>query len=113
MNKNSKNNKLTIERILLRSETTRLRRDAQCLKHNERDIFPMTQPTHRVTLKIRNKRKERRTDTPNDSSGLKYVQITSNIEPTMTWIIPLENDHFLSTKQLTTKSNMLNDETKY
>ena len=37
-----------------------------------------------MTLKILNKRKERRTDTPNDSSGLKCVQITSNIEPKTT-----------------------------
>jgi hypothetical protein len=68
MNKKRRNSKLTIDRILLKSDTTKFRRDAQCL----------------VTLKILNKRNERRTDTPNDSSGLKCVQITSNIDPIIT-----------------------------
>jgi hypothetical protein len=46
--------------------------------------FARVSITHLVTLNIRKRRNDRRTDTPNDSSGLKCVQITSNIEPTIT-----------------------------
>lgn len=40
--------------------------------------------TNLVTLNILKRRKDRSTDTPKDSSGLKYVQMTSNIEPMIT-----------------------------
>ena len=76
-----------MDRILLRSETTKFRNDAQCLKREKkgsvcRKIHSLA--AHLVTLNIRRSRKERRTETPNDSSGLKCVQITSKIEPTIT-----------------------------
>ncbi len=38
-----------------------------------------------MTLNILKRRKDRRTETPNDSSGLKCVQNTSNIEPKITF----------------------------
>ena len=36
MNKNSRNSKLTMDRILLNSDTTKFRSDAQCLKEINR-----------------------------------------------------------------------------
>ena len=98
INKKRRNSKLTIDRILLKSDTnSKFRREnAQCLT---------------VTLKILNKRNERRTDTPNDSSGLKCVQITSNIDPTITLTINLNN--IKTILKHTIKSNILNDDAKY
>ena len=96
MNKKRRNSKLTIDLILLSKETTKFRSDAQCLEeandmligiHSTR--FPIRRGevfvvTDRVTLNIRNRRRERNTETPNDSSGLKCVQITSKMEPIIT-----------------------------
>ena len=41
MNKNRRNSKLTIDRILLNNETTRLRRDAQCLEQKDNQLRPL------------------------------------------------------------------------
>ena len=57
MNKNNKNNKLIIERILFSSEMTKFLSEAQYL----------------VTLKMRSKRRERITEIPNDWSGCTAV----------------------------------------
>ena len=52
---------------------------------NGKKNFLLIEITNRVTLNIRNNLNERRTDTPKDSSGLKCVQITSKIEPKITF----------------------------
>ena len=62
------------------NEATRFEREAQYL----------------VTLKIRNRRTQRKTEMPNGSSTSADVRISSIIEP-----------------QTTKQSNMLNNETKY
>ena len=138
MNKNSRNNKLTIDLILLSNETTKFRNDAQCLKnkalvwsllaaeisfmietveprawHLLTSSSSFIRATNLVTLNIRKRRSDRSTETPNDSSGLKCVQITSKIEPTMTWKGSSENARDEATFPLTTKSKILNDEAKY
>jgi hypothetical protein len=85
MNKKRRKSKLTIDRILLKSETTKFRSDAQCLEMKmHQQSLTIRSNTNLVTLNILSRRKDRRTETPNDSSGLKCVQITSNIEPTIT-----------------------------
>lgn len=39
MNKKRRNNKLTIDLILLNNDTTKLRRDAQCLHKKKDELF--------------------------------------------------------------------------
>jgi hypothetical protein len=68
MNRNNKNSSEIIERILFSNEMTKLRSDAQYL----------------VTLNMRSRRSERRTEMPKDWSGSMYVQNTSITLPTMT-----------------------------
>lgn len=79
MNKNSKNSNEMIDLIEFNSDITRFRSDDQYL----------------VTLKIRNSRRARNTDKPNEPP-FQCVQMISNNEPKMT-----------------TQSNRLNADSKY
>ena len=79
MNKKSRNNNEIIDLIELSNDITRFLKDDQYL----------------VTLKIRRRRKARRTEKPNDPP-LTCDQMTSNIDP-----------------QMTTQSKRLNEDSKY
>ncbi len=69
-----------------------------------------------MTLNILKRRKDRRTETPNDSSGLKCVQNTSNIEPKITFEKTQTSSNYQKKRNAgkhTTKSNILNEDAKY